>query len=97
MRFLNETSRQILGFRTANQVYQSGVEISTANQERTQPHENAPHHSGDWMMIITVLAGGATPVEQKRRTQLIQDSINATRAAIEEGVVPARVGPAVGS
>lgn len=36
----------------------------------------------------TILAGGATPVEQKRRAQLIEDSINATRAAIEEGVVP---------
>jgi chaperonin GroEL len=35
-----------------------------------------------------ILAGGATPVEQKRRAQLIEDSINATRAAIEEGVVP---------
>ena len=34
------------------------------------------------------MAGGATPVEQKRRTQLIEDSINATRAAIEEGIVP---------
>ncbi len=35
-----------------------------------------------------ILAGGATPVEQRRRAQLIEDSINATRAAIEEGVVP---------
>ena len=35
-----------------------------------------------------ILAGGATPVEQKRRVQLIEDSINATRAALEEGVVP---------
>jgi chaperonin GroEL len=35
-----------------------------------------------------ILAGGATPVEQKRRTQLIEDAINATRAAIDEGVVP---------
>ena len=35
-----------------------------------------------------ILAGGATPVEQKRRTQLIEDAINATRAAIEEGIVP---------
>jgi len=25
-----------------------------------------------------ILAGGATPVEQKRRTQLIEDAINAT-------------------
>jgi chaperonin GroEL len=33
-------------------------------------------------------AGGATPVEQKRRAQLIEDSINAVRAAAAEGVVP---------
>src|ERR1700759_1084565 len=33
-------------------------------------------------------AGGATPGEQKRRTRLIEDAINATRAAIEEGIVP---------
>ena len=35
-----------------------------------------------------ILAGGATPVEQKRRVQLIEDAINATRAAVEEGIVP---------
>ncbi len=38
--------------------------------------------------IAVVYAGGATPVEQKRREQLIEDALNATRAAIEEGVVP---------
>ncbi|MEZ5901380.1 MAG: molecular chaperone GroEL [Hyphomicrobiaceae bacterium] len=35
-----------------------------------------------------IYAGGATPVEQKRKVQIIEDAINATRAAIEEGVVP---------
>ena len=35
-----------------------------------------------------ILAGGATPVEQKRRLHLIEDAINAARAAIAEGVVP---------
>lgn len=38
--------------------------------------------------IAVVHAGGATPVEQKRQVQLIEDALNATRAAIEEGVVP---------
>lgn len=38
--------------------------------------------------IAVIHAGGATPVEQKRRVQLIEDSLNATRAAIAEGVVP---------
>ena len=37
--------------------------------------------------VAVIHAGGATPVEQKRRVQLIEDSLNATRAAIAEGVV----------
>ena len=35
----------------------------------------------------TILAGGMTPVEQKRTIQLIEDSLNAVRAASEEGVI----------
>ncbi|MDR6708664.1 MULTISPECIES: chaperonin GroEL [unclassified Novosphingobium] len=35
-----------------------------------------------------LLAGGATPVEQKRTAQLLDDGLNATRAARDEGVVP---------
>ncbi len=35
----------------------------------------------------TILAGGTTPVEQKRRAQSIEDAINAARAAAEEGIV----------
>ena len=35
----------------------------------------------------TIFAGGVTPVEQKRTIQLIEDSLNAVRAAAEEGVV----------
>ena len=37
--------------------------------------------------IAVIHAGGATPVEQRRKEQLIEDALNATRAAIEEGVV----------
>ncbi|MCF3948037.1 chaperonin GroEL [Acidiphilium sp. AL] len=36
----------------------------------------------------TILAGGATPVAQKRHAQLIEDALAAARAAIAEGVVP---------
>ncbi|MEQ1689197.1 MAG: TCP-1/cpn60 chaperonin family protein, partial [Sphingopyxis sp.] len=38
--------------------------------------------------IAVIHAGGATPVEQKRRLQMIEDALNATRAAVLEGVVP---------
>ena len=34
-----------------------------------------------------IYAGGVTPVEQKRTIQLIEDSLSAVRAAMEEGVV----------
>jgi chaperonin GroEL len=55
------------------------------NIERDKFQERIAKLSGGTAMI---LAGGATPVEQKRRTRLIEDAINATRAAIEEGIVP---------
>lgn len=35
----------------------------------------------------TILAGGVTPVEQKRTIQLIEDSLNAVRAASEDGIL----------
>ncbi|MGC1427374.1 MAG: molecular chaperone GroEL [Albidovulum sp.] len=35
----------------------------------------------------TIMAGGVTPVEQKRTIQLIEDSLNAVRAAAAEGVL----------
>jgi chaperonin GroEL len=48
-----------------------------------------------------IYAGGVTPVEQKRTIQLIEDALNAVRAATEDGVVVgggmalARVAPAL--
>src|SRR6202051_1872997 len=47
------------------------------NIERDKFQERIAKLSGGTAMI---LAGGATPVEQKRRAQLIEGSINATRA-----------------
>ncbi len=35
-----------------------------------------------------IYAGGVTPVEQRRRIQLIDDALSAARAAAEEGIVP---------
>jgi chaperonin GroEL len=60
-------------------------EAAPENIERDKFVERLAKLSGGTAMI---LAGGATPVEQKRRLQLIEDAINATRAAIDEGIVP---------
>jgi len=59
-------------------------EAAPENIERDKFVERLAKLSGGTAMI---LAGGATPVEQKRRLQLIEDAINATRAAIDEGIV----------
>ena len=59
-------------------------EAAPQNIERDKFHDRLAKLSGG---TATIMAGGATPVEQKRRAQLIEDAINATRAAIEEGVV----------
>ncbi len=60
-------------------------EAAPPNIERDKYQERLAKLSGG---SATILAGGATPVEQKRRVQLIEDAINATRAAVEEGIVP---------
>jgi chaperonin GroEL len=60
------------------------IELSAPNIERDKLHERLARLSGGTAQIM---AGGATPVEQKRRAQLIEDAINAARAATEEGIV----------
>lgn len=60
-------------------------ELAPQNIERDKLKERLSKLSGG---TATLLAGGATPVEQKRRYHLIEDAVHAARAAIEEGVVP---------
>ena len=60
-------------------------EMAPENIERDKIKERLAKLSGGTAVL---LAGGATPVEQKRRVHLIEDAINAARAAIAEGVVP---------
>jgi chaperonin GroEL len=60
-------------------------ELAPQNIERDKLKERLSKLSGG---TATLLAGGATPVEQKRRYHLIEDAIHAARAAIAEGVVP---------
>jgi chaperonin GroEL len=61
------------------------IEIAPPNIERDKLTERLAKLSGG---AATILVGGATPVEQKRRAQLVEDAVNATRAAVAEGVVP---------
>jgi chaperonin GroEL len=60
-------------------------EVAPENVERDKYQVRLAKLSGGTALI---LAGGATPVEQKRRLHLIEDAIHAARAAIAEGIVP---------
>ncbi|QHI97526.1 chaperonin GroEL [Xylophilus rhododendri] len=60
-------------------------ELAPENVERDKLKERVAKLSGGTAVLM---AGGATPVEQKRRLHLIEDAIHAARAAIAEGVVP---------
>jgi chaperonin GroEL len=60
------------------------VEMAPPNIERDKLAERLARLSGGSALI---LAGGTTPVEQRRHAQLIEDAINAARAAAEAGIV----------
>lgn len=60
-------------------------EAAPENVERDKFKERLSKLSGGTAIIF---AGGATPVELKRKAQLIDDAVCAARAALDEGVVP---------
>lgn len=59
-------------------------ELAPPNIEQDKLKERLAKLSGGAAVIH---AGGVTPVAQKRTIQLIDDALNATRAAAEEGIV----------
>lgn len=63
---------------------QRQYEAAPPNIEQDKLRERLAKLSGGTAVLY---AGGVTPVEQKRTIQLIEDSLNAVRAASEEGVV----------
>lgn len=77
---------------------QRQFEMAPPNIEQDKLRERAAKLSGGTAVLY---AGGVTPVEQKRTIQLIEDSLSAVRAAVEEGVVAgggvalAQIGPVV--
>jgi chaperonin GroEL len=61
------------------------ITLAPNNIDRDKLEQRLARLSGGTAII---LAGGATPVAQKRHAQLIDDALSAARAAIAEGVVP---------
>lgn len=61
------------------------VEDTTSDYDREKLQERLAKLSGG---VAVIKVGGATEIEVKERKDRVDDALNATRAAVEEGVVP---------
>ena len=67
-----------------NQI-RSQIETTTSDYDREKLQERLAKLAGG---VAVIKVGGATEVEVKERKDLVEDAMNATRAAVEEGIVP---------
>jgi len=61
------------------------VEETTSDYDREKLQERLAKLAGG---VAVIRVGGATEIEVKERKDRVEDAMNATRAAVEEGVVP---------
>ena len=62
-----------------------GIETTTSDYDREKLQERLAKLAGG---VAIIRVGGATETEVKERKDLVDDAFHATRAAVEEGVVP---------
>ena len=67
-----------------NQI-RSQIEDTTSDYDREKLQERLAKLSGG---VAVISVGGATETEVKEKKDLVEDAMNATRAAVEEGIVP---------
>ena len=63
----------------------SQIEETTSDYDREKLQERLAKLAGG---VAVIRVGGASETEVKERKDLVEDAMNATRAAVEEGVVP---------
>jgi chaperonin GroEL len=61
------------------------IESTTSDYDREKLQERVAKLSGG---VAVIKVGAATEVEMKERKDLVDDALHATRAAVEEGIVP---------
>ena len=64
---------------------QSQIETTTSDYDREKLHERLAKLSGG---VAVIKVGAATETEMKEKKLRIEDALNATRAAVAEGIVP---------
>ena len=68
----------------ANQI-RNQIEKTTSDYDREKLQERLAKLTGG---VAIIRAGAATEADMKQQKQRIEDAVNATRAAVEEGIVP---------
>ncbi len=68
----------------ANQI-RAQIEKTTSDYDREKLQERLAKLTGG---VAVIRVGGATEIEVKERKDLVDDAFHATRAAVEEGIVP---------
>jgi len=63
----------------------AGIEKTTSDYDREKLQERLAKLTGG---VAIIRVGGATETEVKERKDLVDDAFHATRAAVEEGVIP---------
>ncbi len=63
----------------------SQIEETTSDYDREKLQERLAKLAGG---VAVIHVGAATEVEMKEKKQRVEDALNATRAAVEEGIVP---------
>jgi chaperonin GroEL len=61
------------------------IETTTSDYDREKLQERLAKLAGG---VAVIKVGGATEIEVKERKDRVDDALNATRAAVEEGIVP---------
>ncbi|WP_395336921.1 chaperonin GroEL [Novosphingobium sp. BL-8H] len=61
------------------------IEITTSDYDREKLHERVAKLAGG---VAIIRVGGATEVEVKEKKDRVDDALHATRAAVEEGILP---------
>ena len=62
------------------------IEVTTSDFDREKLQERLAKLSGG---VAVIKVGAATEVEMKEKKMRIEDALSATKAAVEEGIVPA--------
>ena len=61
------------------------VESSTSDYDKEKLQERLAKLAGG---VAVIKVGATTEVEQKEKMDRVEDALNSTRAAVEEGIVP---------